>query len=92
MRCFAKLDMLLLLLCKAVSCSLYRVENCLPVCTTYVLLQSVQVNLYTPHNESLSGAWFLWVSMLPIVFVVRNSILSSVHLKMLVMYKVSLPT
>jgi len=41
--------------------------------------------------KNLSGAWFLWVSRLPIVSVLRNANLRSVHLKT-VMYEVSLPT
>ena len=59
---------------------------------TYALLQSGQVSLYTPDSENLSGVGFLWESSFPIVFVVRNAILSSVFLKRLVMQEVSLPT
>ena len=65
--------------------------KCLPVCPTYALLQLGQVSLYTPDSENLSGVGFLWESRFPRVFVVRNAILSSVFLKMLVMYEVSLP-
>ena len=57
----------------------------LPVCPTYTLLQSGQVSLYTPDSENLSGLGFLWEIRFPIVFVVRNAILSSVFLKRLVM-------
>ena len=57
----------------------------LPVCPTYALLQSGQVNLYTPDSEILSGVGFLWESRLPMVFVVWNAILSCVFLKRLVM-------
>ena len=41
-RCFAKLE-LLMMWCKAVLCSLYRMENRLAVCPQYVLLQSGQI-------------------------------------------------
>ena len=81
---FTKLDVWLLFL-KAFSCSLYRVAKRLPDCPTYVLLQLGQVSLYTPNSENLSGVGFLWESGFPRVFVVRNAILSSVFLKMLVM-------
>jgi len=57
----------------------------LPVCLTYALLESGQVSLYTPNSENLSGVGFLWESRFPLVFVVRNAILSSVFLKRLVM-------
>jgi hypothetical protein len=51
-RYLVKLEVLLLLW-KAVSCSLYRVENRLPVCPTYVLWQSEQISLYnSPHTEN----------------------------------------
>jgi len=40
------------------------VENCLPVCPTYVLWQSGQVSLYTPDREYLSCARSLCVSKL----------------------------
>jgi hypothetical protein len=90
-RCFAKLDMLLLLQ-NAVMCSLYCVWNHLPVCPTYVLWQSGQVNLYNPDKENLSREWWsLWVSKLPKLWVVQKAILSPVRLKMFVMYVVSLP-
>ena len=39
-------------------------ENCLPVCSTYVLWQSGQVSLYTPDMEYLSCARSLCVSRL----------------------------
>ena len=74
-RCFAKLDVWLLFL-NAFSCSLNRVTNRLPVCPTYALLQSGQVNLYIPDSEYLSGLGFLWDNRLPMVFVVRNVILT----------------
>ena len=48
----------------------------LPVCPTYALLHSGQVSLYTPDSENLSGLGFLWESRFPIVFVLRNAILS----------------
>jgi hypothetical protein len=42
--------------------------------------------------ESKGREWgFLCVSRFPMVFLVRRSILRSVHLKMLVMHEVSLP-
>ena len=40
----------------------------------------------------MSWVGFLCVSRFPMVFSVRRAILSSVRLKMLVMYEVSLPT
>jgi len=61
---------------KTVTRSLYRVAKRRPVCPTYVLLQSGQVSLYTPDSENLSGVGFLWESRFPIVFVVRNTVLS----------------
>jgi len=67
------------------------VENCLPVCSTYVLWQSGQVSLYTPDMEYLSCARSLCVSRLANMCVVRNVILSSVLLKTFVMYEVSSP-
>ena len=88
--CFAKLDVLGLCL-KAVSCSLKRVANFLPVCPMYALWQSGQVSLYIPDLEYLSGGVCLWVSNLPIVFVVRKAIFRSVFLNRFVMYVVSLP-
>jgi len=57
----------------------------LPVCQTYALLQSGQVSLYISDSENISGVGFLWESRFPIVFVLRNAILSSVSLKRLVM-------
>jgi len=73
-----------LLFQKSVSFSLYRVAKQLPVCPMYVLLQSEQVNLYTPDNDNLSGVGFLWENRFPIVFVVWNAILYSVFLNRLV--------
>ena len=70
-RCLAKLDVLLLLR-KVVLYFLYRVENRLPVCPTYVLWQSGQVDLCTPDKENLSGAWSLWVSKLPKLYIVSQ--------------------
>ena len=69
-----------LLFLKAFSCSLNRVTKRRPVCPTYALLQSGQVNLYIPDRDYLSGLGSLWDSRLPVVFVVRNSILSCVFL------------
>ena len=60
----------------AFSCSLNRETNRLAVCPTYALLQSGQVNLYIPDSEYLSGLGFLWDNRLPMVFVVRNVILT----------------
>jgi len=57
----------------------------LPVCPTYALLQSGQVSLYIPDSENLLGVGFLWESIFPIMFVVRNAILRSVFLKRLIM-------
>jgi len=45
MRCFAKFEVLLFVL-NAALCSLNRAKKFLPVCPTYVLLQSGQVSLY----------------------------------------------
>jgi hypothetical protein len=87
LRCFAKLGVLLLLW-KAVLCSLYRVGNHLPVYPTYVLSQSGQISLQTSDRENLSWVWCLWVNRLPKVLVVRYAIFSSVRQKMLVMYEV----
>ena len=64
----------------------------LQVCPTYGLLQTGQVSLYTPDIENLSRVGFLWESRFPIVFVVQNAILSSVFLKRLVIYEVSMLT
>ena len=66
-------------------------KNCLPVCLTYVLWPSGQVSLYTFDREYLLCSRCLCVSGLANVCVVRNVILRSVHLKMFVMYEVSLP-
>jgi len=68
------------------------VENCLPVCPTYVLWQSGQVSLYTPDREYLSCARPLCVNRLANMYVVRNVVLRSVRLKMFLMYEVSLLT
>ena len=57
LRCFAKLDVWLLLL-NAFSCCLNRVAKRLPACPTYALLQSGQVSLYTADSENLSGVGF----------------------------------
>ena len=78
-----KLDVWLFL--KAFSCSLNRVTKRLPVCPTYALLQSGQVNLYIPDREYLSGLGFLWASRLPMLFVVRSAIFSCVFLSRFVM-------
>ena len=69
----------------AFSCSLNRVTNGLPVCPTYALLQSGQVNLCIPDSEYLSGLVFLWDSRLPMLFVVRDAIFSCVFLNRFVM-------
>jgi len=47
LRCFAKLDVWLLLR-KACLCPLYHIVKFLLVCSTYAFLQSGQVSLYTP--------------------------------------------
>ena len=52
--CFAKLDMWLLVL-NAYLCSLNLVAKFRPVCPTYALLQSGQVNLYAPEQAYISG-------------------------------------
>jgi len=88
--CFAKLEVVLWL-CYAVLCSLYREANLPPVCPIYALWQSGQVNLYIPDREYLSCGRSLWLSRLANVCVVRNAILRYILLKMFVMYGVSLP-
>ena len=57
--CLAKLDMWLLVL-NAYLCSLNLVAKFCPVCPTYALLQSGQVNLYAPEQAYLSGGLVLW--------------------------------
>ena len=47
--------------------------------------------MYTPDREYLSCARSLCVRKLANVYVVRNVILRSIHLKMFVMYEVSFP-
>jgi hypothetical protein len=59
LRCFAKLYAWLLL-GKAVLCSLYLMENFLPVCPTYALLQSGQESLYIPDREYMSVCLSVW--------------------------------
>jgi hypothetical protein len=55
------------------------------------LLQSGQVNLYTPDSENLLGVGFLCLSRFPIVWFVRNAIFRSVCLNTFVMCDVSVP-
>ena len=66
-------------------------ENCPPVCLTYILWPSGQVSLYTLDRENLFCARSLCVSGLANMYVVRNVILRSGRLKMFVMHEVSLP-
>ena len=67
-------------------------EKRLPVRSMQALLQSGQVNLYTPNNANLSMGGFLCVSRLSKVLLVRNAIFKPVCLKVLVLYGISLPT
>ena len=53
LRCLAKLYAWLLLW-KGVLCSLYVMENCIPVCPIYALLQLGQDSLYAPDSEYIS--------------------------------------
>src|SRR5215475_13208478 len=89
--CFAKFEESLLSLA-ALLCSLNLVENFLPVCPMYALLQSGHVSLYTPECVCWSSLVWLWfVKRFLVVLFVRNDIFMLVFLKMLVMYVVSFP-
>jgi hypothetical protein len=67
------------------------VENGLPVCPVYVILQSGQVNLYTPDLLYLSRLGVVGVNNSPCsVFLLVYVILTGVWRKSLVMYLVSL--
>jgi hypothetical protein len=62
------------------------VENGLPVCPVYVILQSGQVNLYTPDLLHLSGVGVVGVNnSLCSVFLVVYAILTGVWRNSLVM-------
>jgi hypothetical protein len=63
----------------------------LPVCPIYALLQSGQMSVFAPDCEYGSMVGFWGVSNLPMVLLVRRAILSSVCLKISVMYDVSFP-
>ena len=78
--CFAKLDMWLLVL-NAYLCSLNLAAKFRPVCTTYALLQSGQVNLYAPERAYLSGGWCCGISNFWMVLVVRRVIFMFCFLK-----------
>jgi len=56
----------------------------------WALLQSRQVNLYTPDNANLSRGGFLYFSRISKVLLVWKAIFKSVCLNVLVMYSVSL--
>ena len=77
--CFAKLDMWLLVL-NAYLCSLNLAAKFWPVCPTYALLRSGQVNLYAAERAYLSGGWCCGVSNFWMVLVVRRAIFRFVFL------------
>ena len=75
-------------------CSLNRAKKFLPVCLTYVLLQSGQVSLYTPdcvYLSVLSVICLLCISNPSMVLSVRSAIFRPVFLNKLVIKVVSLP-
>ena len=71
-RCWVNLDFLLLYL-KSLVCSLNLVLNGLPVCPVYVILQSEQVNWYTPLLSYLHWVLCSMVRHLPIWFLLQPS-------------------
>ena len=83
LRCCANLDVWLLLR-NASLCLLYCIVKDLPVCPTYALLQSRQVNLYTPDSENLLEIGFFGMRRFLKVLLVWKAILSSARLNTLV--------
>ena len=87
--CFTKLGMWILVL-NAYLCCLNLTAIFRPVCPTYALFQSGQVNLYAPEPTYLSGSWCCGISNFWRVLVVRWAIFRFVFLNRLVMNVVSL--
>ena len=77
---------------KSLTCSWNLILNGLPDCPVYVILQSGQVNWYTPLLSYLHWVLCSMVRRLPIVLFVVNATVMFVSLNNLVMKRVFFPT
>jgi len=89
-RCWANFDLLLLYL-KSITFSWNLILNGNPVCPAYVILESGQVNWYTPFLSYLQWVFCSMERRLPNLLFVIKATLMFLSLNNLVMKRVSFP-